>query len=225
MTKYFGVASAGDKFKVQVNRKGRVFYLGTYDTVQEAAVVADISAIISKVWATLPPRLNWTTTEVPDEQFWNEHQKNMMQFLRLNFPEDERNAKREQALALYTPDVLFEHFSLAQIKLKTIYEEVSSILLDGKQVLKRAAAKNAEDAQLIEWQRAKIAELEERSAGKKFVEDIVKRQGYLMKPITPESIKADAEAREAKLREEVRTDTAPVELPGETTAEVNQTNA
>jgi len=50
--KYFGVCESNEKFKAQINRRGKVFYLGTYETSEEAAAVVDSALNQTLAWST-----------------------------------------------------------------------------------------------------------------------------------------------------------------------------
>lgn len=177
-TQYNGVSQAGDKYRAQINRKGKVFYLGTFDDIRVAAEFVDHALLATRAWGRAC-KLNWGTTQELPEEHWPEAIANMVNWLRLNFAEDENNLIRSERVLEYTPDVTLESFEVISRKLRDVADQVSTVLEEGKGALRRAAQQMEEDKRVKDWQRDRIVELEDQLRRRKDVE----AKGYTFKKI------------------------------------------
>lgn len=81
---YAGVTEHKSGYIVQLNRKGTMFYLGTYETAQAAAGYADRATLLSAPWVVnrRRARLNVPDSELPHPDHYTQYEKQMLSKLR-----------------------------------------------------------------------------------------------------------------------------------------------
>lgn len=184
--KYVGVTQVGDKFRVQIFRKGKNFYLGQFDDPKVAASIADSSNVLTIAWAGRKPALNFNDVKRPEETQLTPEQREMLAHLRMYHPEDERRFVKEEAAGGYVPSVVIEHFEATLDRLDGIYPLMRDTLAAGRSSLISLSNQLHEKDKMIEWLRATNTELEEKLRGRDFVEELKKRNGgVLMQRVVP----------------------------------------
>lgn len=112
MHKYNGITMipSSGKYRAQINRRGKIFYLGVYDDAGTAARMVDRAVNLTRGWEFRPTRLNFedgiNPTKEPAEEMRTENEQAMLTYLRDNYPIDEGSARHEAAVRAEIPDVL-----------------------------------------------------------------------------------------------------------------------
>ena len=210
-SRYNGGSALGtDRWKVQIMRKGKVFYLGSYDDELHAARIADETNLLTDAWKGKNTSLNFNDSRKPAEESINEPQRNLLQWLRLNFPEDERRHRKESLVDQFLPDVMIEHLDHAILRVDTLANEITRTLKDAKISLRAQALQLSEKEKRIVWLNARVLELEKNP----FEHRPSPAGPYTITPVVPEAKVVDVPVIEVPVTAPIEVTIAPrAELP------------
>lgn len=190
MNRYIGVTCAGDRFKVQIARKNKVYYLGVFDDQDVAAKYADLSSLISAPWFSRgKPPLNFEDSRAQPETYWSELQKAMIEDLRRRHPECESNFKKRTREELYIPDVLFEDMRNYETHVDTMRDKSKFLIDRMKSCLTQLSKKLGEEEVLTAFYRDKCTGMEDELAMYKRMRDatLAPKPKFTMKVIADDS--------------------------------------
>lgn len=174
---YLGICPFGvDKYRAQIFRCGRIFYLGTFNTKEAAAKAYDRATLLSSPWSKRRVAYNF---DKPNADFQpSEAEQAMLDYLRSNFPGlEERHAVIADNHAQF-PQALIDRASAFSHRMSSNGQELDSLIRDLRACVVSFISRASESNALIEWQKGRISELE----GKLYV------QGLQKDPKDPKSI-------------------------------------
>ncbi len=182
--RYTGVTVFNGRYKTQINRKGRPFYLGSYDLATTAAEYADRALILTHPWSNRPLRLNFLHSQAPVPSEFTSWEKDMIDWLRSHYPTQEKLSKEEQTVEYRLDPVTkrFAEFLLAHTEMSRLSTE---IIPQAHEALKSAKKREIEMEQRIEFNAEEIKELREELRILKGKEKLVAPPGGWFRPVKP----------------------------------------
>lgn len=186
-TKYHGVSPYNGVYRVQLYRRGRVFYLGTYATDHEAAMAYDRAQNITKPWADRRGSYNFSTNELhvfPEDEL-NEREKKMVEVLRQLFPAQETAAQEYQAVVDASPEVLIEQISVTQANLANQISRLNGLVTQLQNHLYETVKLRLEAEEKLSWATDKVADLEAKTIAFSGVKVDPVTNKYVMTRIIP----------------------------------------
>lgn len=204
--KFSGVTSNGSGFKAQLARKGKMFYLGTFESEIGAAQAHDRATLLTRAWTDRRHGLNFDESEKPADDKLSSFEKQMMEFLRDRYPEAEQDHRNRSAADFFTPDVLLRDFDTLSERGSSFFELLGETLRSSERTIRGMAAQLAENQALTAFYKDKVASLEEtvvKLRGIRTEDGKSKIKFTPVSEITPEQYAARAERdRLVKIEEE-----------------------
>lgn len=109
--KLIGVLRSGDTFRAQISRLGVTFYLGMYQSSNEASDAHDRAALLSRPWVTRATYLNNPDFKLPEDYAINASEQAMITRLRSMDLSAEQSYNCRSQIEALTPDELQRMFT------------------------------------------------------------------------------------------------------------------
>lgn len=188
---YAGVTETHSGFTAQIGRRGRVYYLGSFETAQIAAHHADRAMLLTIAYTKSHrrSRLNTPAFDHSDLNTLTEWEQRMMDDLRERFPNDEKRYKKEFKTA-YVMEMHADRLRRFFLARKSYRDMEDEMMGDFKNTLESFVARTLEDTTRIEYLTKTMLGLQEEVARLKGTKPFTAAD---FKPINPKPAPAPAD--------------------------------
>lgn len=159
-SKFLGVSPLGSVFKAQLFRSGKLYYLGCYESEEEAARYYDRAAKLSEPWAKRRVQYNFPGVIVIAENTLTPQEKAMLEDLETRFPGQQESFKSNAVLAGALPEDVIQEGQALATRCSRLGEDLSKQLAAMQRAIMASHSKVKEMEGLVAHYKARAEQAE-----------------------------------------------------------------